>query len=65
MYKYIKLIHLAVLTMLAEWRYVWVECGVHAIAADSFTTPWSERNTQVARIQAGFSGMLNVVLPKT
>ena len=35
------------------------------IAADSITTPWSEKNAQVACIQAGFSGVLNVVLQET
>ena len=32
------------------------------IAADSSDTPWSEKNAQVACIQAGFSGVLNVIL---
>ena len=36
------------------------------IAADSITTPWSEKNAQVACIQAGFKGgVLNVVLQET
>ena len=32
------------------------------IAADSFTTPWSEKNAQVACQQLGFSGALNSIL---
>ena len=35
------------------------------IAADSVATPWSEKNAQVACIQAGFSGVLNVILQET
>ena len=35
------------------------------IAADSIATPWSEKNAQVACIQAGFSGVLNVILQRT
>ena len=35
------------------------------IAADSITTPWSEKNAQVACIQAGFGGVLNVILQET
>ena len=35
------------------------------IAADDITTPWSEKNAQVACIQAGFSGVLNVILQET
>ena len=35
------------------------------IAADFVTTPWSEKNAQVACIQADFSGVLNVVLQET
>ena len=32
------------------------------IAADSVNTPWSDKNAQVACIQAGFNGVLNVDL---
>ena len=35
------------------------------IATDSIATPWSEKNAQVACIQAGFSGVLNVILQRT
>ena len=35
------------------------------IAADSIATPWSEKNAQVACIQAGFSGVLSVILQET
>ena len=35
------------------------------VAADSISTPWSEKNAQVACIQAGYSGVLNVVLQRT
>ena len=35
------------------------------IAADSVTTPWSEKNAQVACIQLGFSGALNAVFHNT
>lgn len=35
------------------------------IAADSVNTPWSEKNAQVACIQQGFSGVLNVVPQET
>ena len=35
------------------------------IAADSFTTPWSEKNAQVACRQLGFSGVLNSVFQNT
>ena len=35
------------------------------IAADSIATLWSEKNAQVACIQAGFSGVLNVILQRT
>ena len=35
------------------------------IAADSVATPWSEKNVQVACIEAGFSGVLNVILQET
>ena len=35
------------------------------IAADSFTTPWSEKNAQVACQQLGFSGALNSIFLNT
>ena len=36
------------------------------IAADSIDTPWSEKNAQVACIQAGFmGGVLNVIRQNT
>ena len=35
------------------------------IAADSVATPWSEKNAQVACIQLGFSGALNVIIQHT
>ena len=34
------------------------------VHADS-TSPWSEKSAQVACIQAGFSGVLNVILQET
>ena len=35
------------------------------IAADSITTPWSEKNAQVACLQLGFSGALNAIFQRT
>ena len=35
------------------------------IAAESFVTLWSEKNAQVACIELGFSGALNVILQAT
>ena len=35
------------------------------IAADSIVIPWSEKNAQVACIELGFSGALNVILQAT
>ena len=35
------------------------------IAAESPSTPWSEKNTQVACIQLGYSGALNAILHNT
>lgn len=35
------------------------------VATDTFITPWSEKNAQVACRQAGFSGAINSILPST
>lgn len=35
------------------------------IATGSTTTPWNEKNAQMACIQLGFNGTLNGILPNT